>query len=76
MESVLNQKLYDYCMQLNEAEKKSVLFLLQTFMQSRTEINVPINIDQYNEEIDEALAEEQVRNYITQEEMEKSAAKW
>ena len=35
-----------------------------------------ISIEQYNKEIDEALAEVEAGNYITQEEMEKQAAKW
>lgn len=36
----------------------------------------PITIEQYNKEIDEALAEEAAGNYITQEEMEKKVNKW
>ncbi|HEV2833312.1 MAG TPA: hypothetical protein VGW31_15135 [Hanamia sp.] len=76
MENVLNQKLFSYFVQLNDAEKKSVLLLLKTFLESRPNVVDQVSVDQYNKEIDEALAEAAEGNYITQEEMEKQAAKW
>ena len=76
MEDVLNQKLFSYFVQLNDAEKKSVLLLLKTFLESRPNVVDQVSVDQYNKEIDEALAEAAEGNYITQEEMEKQAAKW
>jgi len=76
MANVLDQKLQSYFAELNEAEKKSVLLLLKTFLGSRTKSNKPISIEQYNKEIDQALIEVEEGNYITQEEMEKQAAKW
>lgn len=76
MENVLDQKLYSYFTQLNDAEKKSVLLMLKTFLAGRTKANDPVSIEQYNREIDEALEEVEAGNYITQEEMEKQAAKW
>ena len=76
MANILDQKIYSYFVQLNEAEKKSVLLLLRTFLESRTKTTDPIVIEQYNKEIDEALAEAEAGNYITQAEMEKQAAKW
>jgi predicted transcriptional regulator len=76
MTSTIDQELNDYIMQLNEAEKKSVLLMLKTFLQSRQQSKSRISLEQYNREIDEALAEAETGNYITQEEMEKRAAKW
>jgi L-lactate utilization protein LutC len=76
MENVLDQKLYSYFTQLTEAEKKSVLLMLKTFLASRAGTYEPNSIEQYNKEIDEALAEAGAGNYITQEDMEKQAAKW
>ena len=76
MENVSDQKLYSYFTQLNEAEKKSVLLMLKTFLASRTGIADSISIEQYNKEIDEALEEVEEGNYITQDDMEKKAAKW
>ena len=76
MASTLDKELYSYFVQLNEAEKKSVLQLLKTFLHRRNEDTGRISIEQYNKEIDEALAEVEAGNYITQKEMEKQAAKW
>lgn len=76
MTNILDQKLQGYLEQLNEAEKKSILLLLKTFLNSRTGTVEHISIDQYNKEIDEALAEAETGNFITQDEMEKQAAKW
>jgi hypothetical protein len=76
MENILEKEWYSYFAQLNDAEKKSVLLMLKTFLQRRNEDVVSTSIEQYNNEIDEALAEEASGNYITQDEMEKRAAKW
>ena len=76
MASVLEKELNNYFMQLNSAEKKSVLLLLKTFLRNRGEHTDRVSIEQYNKEIDEALAEEANGNYITQDEMEKRAGKW
>lgn len=76
MANVLEQEWQSYFVQLNDVERKSVLLLLKTFLQRRHEDEGRISIDQYNKEIDEALAEVAAGNYITQEEMEKKAAKW
>jgi predicted transcriptional regulator len=76
MANVLDQKLYSYFTQLNDAEKKSVLLMLKTFLAGRARTYEPMSIEQYNKEIDEALAEVEAGNYLTQEEMEKQAAKW
>lgn len=76
MTDVLDQKLQSCFAQLNETEKKSVLLLLKTFLGSRPKTANFINIEQYNKEIDEALAEAERGDYITQEEMENQATKW
>jgi hypothetical protein len=76
MASVLDKELGSYLKQLNEAEKKSVLLMLKTFLQGRKGSAVRISIEQYNREIDEALAQVSEGDYITQNEMEKQAAKW
>ena len=76
MESLLDQQLQRCFEQLNEPEKKSVLLMLKTFLNSRAGTVDNISIYQYNREIDEALAEAEAGNYITQDEMEKQAAKW
>lgn len=76
MENILDKKMFNYFKQLNEAEKKSVVQMLKTFLNGRQENTGRISIEQYNKEIDEAMEEVKEGNYITQEEMEKIAAKW
>ncbi|MBC7424440.1 MAG: hypothetical protein H7334_13425 [Ferruginibacter sp.] len=76
MANALDQKLYSYITQLNVAEKKSVLLMLQTFLASRDINSGRVNIEQYNKEIDDALIEFETGNFITQQEMEKQAARW
>jgi len=76
MVNVSEKEWQKYFMQLNEAEKKSVLLMLKIFLQRRGEDVKRINIEQYNKEIDEALAEVEEGDYISQDEMEKIAAKW
>lgn len=76
MANVLEQEWHSYFKQLNEVERKSVLLMLKTFLQRRPKNDGRISLEQYNKEIDEALAEVAAGNYITQEEMEKQAARW
>jgi hypothetical protein len=52
-----------------------VVQLLKSFLKRQKENSGNISIEQYNKEIDEALSEVAAGNYITQEEMEKRAAK-
>ena len=76
MGNVLEKDWNSYFAQLNEAEKKSVLLMLKTFLQGRIEDAGRTSIEQYNKEIDEALAEVEKGHFITQDEMEKKAAQW
>ena len=76
MASAIEKELFAYFMQLNEAEKKSILQMLKTFVQGKKEYSNEIDIERYNKEIDEALAELAEGKYITQEEMENKASQW
>jgi hypothetical protein len=76
MANVLEKEWYGYFEMLNEAEKKSVLSMLKTFLTTRNENAVDVSIEQYNKDIDESLAEAAAGNYITQDELEKKAVKW
>ena len=76
MVNVSEKEWQKYFVQLNEAEKKSVLLMLKIFLQRRGEDVKRTNIEQYNKEIDKALAEVEDGDYISQDEMEKIAAKW
>jgi hypothetical protein len=76
MAKVIDKEMYSYFTRLNDAEKKSVVEMLKTFLQGRIEDTGRISIEQYNKEIDEAIEEMEAGNYITQDEMEKLATKW
>lgn len=76
MSKVLDQELYSCFEQLNDSEKKSVLQMLKTFLTGRPKLEKNISIEEYNKEIDEALVQESEGKYVTQDEMEKIAAKW
>jgi hypothetical protein len=71
----INTELNRYISLLTPSQKKSVLSLIKSFV-SADIAPTRISIEQYNEEIDTALAEAASGNYITQEELEKEAAKW
>ena len=57
MASVLDKEMFNYFTQLNEAEKKSVVQMLKTFLKGRKKNPGRISIEQYNKEIDEAMEE-------------------
>lgn len=76
MASILEKELYGYILQLDEAEKKSVLEMLKTFLKGRKKGVMRVSIDQYNKEIDEAIARVEAGNYYSQEEVEKMSKDW
>jgi hypothetical protein len=71
----INTELSKYLSLLTTAQKKSVLSLIKSFVTPGA-TSGRISIEQYNKEIDEAMAEATAGNYITQEELEKQSASW
>jgi hypothetical protein len=76
MVNVSEKEWQSYFGQLNETEKRSVLLMLKVFLQGRDPGIKRASIEEYNKEIDDALAEVEEGDYISQDEMEKIAAKW
>ncbi|MBN9381905.1 MAG: hypothetical protein J0H74_14135 [Chitinophagaceae bacterium] len=76
MAKALERKLLQYFLQLNEAEKKSVLQMLKTFLKGREKRVPRISIEQYNKEIDEANARVEAGEYYTHEEIVRMAKDW
>ncbi len=76
MAKALERELLEYILQLDEAEKKSVLQMLKTFLKGRGKKLPPISIEQYNKEIDEAIARVEAGEYYTHEEAERMAKDW
>ena len=76
MAKALERELFQYILQLDEAEKRSVLQMLKTFLKGR-QIKAPhVSIEQYNKEIDEAIARVEKGEYYTHEEVERLAKDW
>ena len=76
MAKALEQELFQYILQLDEAEKKSVLQLLKTFIKGREGNASRISIEEYNQELQEAEAEYEKGEYATHEEFVKQMKKW
>jgi len=76
MGKALEQEMHHYFVQLDEAEKKSVIQMLKTFLKSRKKKPGQITIEQYNKELEEAEKQITAGNYITQEQLEKEMEKW
>jgi hypothetical protein len=76
MTQALEHEMYNYFNQLNEAEKRSVIQLLKTFLHRRIESNEPVSIEEYSKEIAEAEAEFEREEFITNEEVLKQIKQW
>jgi hypothetical protein len=69
MVNVSEKEWQSYFGQLNETEKRSVLLMLKVFLQGRDPGIKRASIEEYNKEIDDALAEVEEGDYISQDEM-------
>jgi hypothetical protein len=76
MAKALERELLQNIFQLDEAEKKSVLQMLKTFLKGREKSLPRISIEQYNKEIDEAIARVEAGEYYSHEEVERMAKEW
>ena len=76
MADTVDQELYKYFTQLNEAEKKSVLQMIKTFLKGRKQTPERISIEQYNKELEESERGIEAGHVTTQEELEKEMEKW
>jgi hypothetical protein len=76
MSKALEQELLQYILQLDEAEKKSVLQMLKTFVKGREAKATRISIEEYNNELREAEAEYEKGEYTSHEEFVKQIKKW
>jgi hypothetical protein len=76
MANALEQELMQYIHQLDEAEKKSILQMLKTFVKGRDSRVERISIEEYSQELQEAEAEYEKGQYATHEEFVKQIKKW
>ena len=68
----IRQKLSAYLQVADDKKVKAMYALLEDDIK----MGENVSIEQYNKEIDEALAEAEARDFVTQAEMEKDASKW
>jgi hypothetical protein len=76
MSKAIDKEMFAYFTQLNDAEKKSVVELLKTFMKDRKGQFDRISIEQYNKDIDEAMEQASKGEYTTFEDLEKEMQSW
>ena len=74
--SAIDKELLKQFILLNEPQKKSLLELIKSFSDSSKEISQAITIDQYNNELDEAMKRIDEGKFTTMEEMEKEISSW
>ena len=74
--TAIQQEMQGYFAELSETEQKQVLEIVKTFLANHQEHPDRVSVDQYNREIDEALADVMRGNYVTQEDLEKQSAEW
>ena len=67
----ISQEMLNYFMQLNDAERKSVLEMIKTFLRSRNSEVMPQNLEDYNRELEQADEEIEAGDYISHEEVMK-----
>lgn len=76
MENIIDKEILNYFTRLNEAEKKSIVQMLKTFLTERKEKPGRISIEQYNLELDHAMKEMENSKTFTHGEVVKMAKKW
>lgn len=71
----IEQEMNAYFMQLSLAEKKSVVQMIKTFLQGKKKA-APVNLEEYNKDIDEAMAEVAQGEAVSHEEVVKMSKNW
>jgi hypothetical protein len=75
MAEVLDKELFKYWELLDTGQKKSIIGMIKSFLQP-IEKKERISIEQYNNEVDEAMARIDAGKFVTHEEVEKESEKW
>lgn len=76
MENILEKQMFSYFTQLNEKQKKSVIQMLKSFLNSKVENKSRISIEQYNKELDEAMEQIKKGEVYSHEEVVKISKTW
>lgn len=73
--SATDKELLGYFSRLNEPQKKSLLAMMKTFLKPADALG-RITIEQYHQELDEAIKRVEAGQYTTLEELEKEMQSW
>lgn len=76
--STIDTEILNYLPLLGDEEKKSLLGVIKSFLtlKRQEKVNNRMSIEQYNLELDEALARVESGSFLTQEEVEQRSSKW
>jgi hypothetical protein len=72
--TTLSDEMIKYFVQLNTAEQKSILQMVQTFLKSKH--IAPQSLEEYNAEITSAIEGAKRGEVVSVEELEKEIQKW
>jgi hypothetical protein len=72
----LSKEMLRYFTQLNDAEQKSVLQMIKTFLSSRTDNFTPQTLEEYNRQLEEADQRIEAGHFVNQEDLEKEMKTW
>ncbi len=71
LSQMLDKQIQRYLPLLGTEEKKSLISVIKSFLSLRSETTVRLTIDRYNKELEEAEAEYENGDYVTNDEMKK-----
>lgn len=72
--TTIKDEMLAYFTLLNRNEQRSVLGLIKTFVDSREEMR-PQTLEEYNDELDDAVTRIEAGHYITHDEVKKRISK-
>ena len=71
----LDKEIFNYLPLLGNDEKQTILSVIKSFLKLHKPVS-NISIEEYNKEIDDAVARVESGEYYTHEEVEKMAKEW
>lgn len=74
--SALDKELLGYFTRLNEPQKRSLVEMIKTFIKSGYELDKRVSIEQYNQELDDAMKRISLGEFTSLEELEKEMGSW
>lgn len=74
--SAIDKEFLTYFARLDELQKKSLLELIRTFLKTRESSLSSVTLEQYNQELDEAMKRVSKGEFTSLEELEKEMGSW